>query len=1142
MPQQTASGQSLRRPVAAGSRYRFVRAVLALLLACLWQGAALAQGNHGASPRAAAHDGFGRMVFDWSRPVEYSADVLNDDKLVVRFSRPIQGDVRNLVRPLSHYLTNAAISDDHRTATFRLRHPVTVKSTTNARGSVVVDMADAAAAPGLSPKDAAPPPPAAASGPGGKAAPMVGVRVGDHGSYSRLVFSWPKDVGYKVEKSDGGAVVSFAGKGRIDAAALKAALPKDMALTAVREGRTGTEVQLKVPRDARLRHFAAGSKVVLDVVRSDSEAARNGAGAAASNDVATPSLKPLGSEPKPQLPADAAAAEMAPLRDGKAPAALTAGAAPEAGLPRFRHMPAGGEPPPAKAAPVAATVEAEALPAAAPPPPPRDEKSFSLSVSWTQPAAAALFQRAGYWWLVFDRHQEVDTGLLRRLGGEALSEVRQLPSEDGTVLRMIIQPDYYPSIRQDGLLWVVDLTHHPAVPPHPIEVDSPTQVAMGTGILLSVKDAGAMIPVQDPEVGDTLMVVPVLPLGAGVYPGRTSPDVDLLATEQGIAMVPHADGLDVRSSRSGVEVGLPGGLALTPPQAAPQGHQGGYFNIPLWERSGPDQLYQEWPVIRDSLDDLPPDRKPEAHMEAAQYLFANGYAAEALGYLRIAAAEEPSLADTGPYHALRGACNALMERWDLALPDLDNPLVKNDPEALMWRAAAHAAAGDQPGAYDKALAAGLPLIRNYPKPLRWPLAAIIARSALAAADDATLQDALTMLDQMRTNPQQQGFLDYMHGAYGELDGQYDKAIYFYDKATKGDNREFRARAAMASAELELKLHRISPTEAADQLDRLRFAWRDENFEFNLLRRLAELELQSGDYAEALRSARSLVNNYPDNPGAPAVTRMMQDTFKKLYLDGGADALPPVSAIALYDEFRDLTPTGAEGDEMIRKLADRLASVDLLDRAADLLQHQVEYRLQGLDKARVGAQLALLDLLNKTPQAALQALQSSAMDGLPADLVAQRRHLQARALADLDRVPEAVQLLANDTSREGGLLRAEIYWRKQDWPQAAAAFEGLVPRPTTDAPLDDASARLVLSWATALTLANDDRGLASLRRAFGTVMAKTPYNNGFVLLTSPDRGIPDVSALSGPIKQAEDFMSFIGNYHKQVAKGGLSKIN
>ena len=83
--------------------------------------------------------------------------------------------------------------------------------------------------------------------------------------------------------------------------------------------------------------------------------------------------------------------------------------------------------------------------------------------------------------------------------------------------------------------------------------------------------------------------------------------------------------------------------------------------------------------------------------------------------------------------------------------------------------------------------------------------------------------------------------------------------------------------------------------------------------------------------------------------------------------------------------------------MIRKLADRLAAVDLLDRAAELLKHQVTYRLQGLDKARFGSQLTLSILLNQQPRPALDALQASEMDGLPAELQQQRRHLKAASL-------------------------------------------------------------------------------------------------------------------------------------------------
>ncbi len=475
---------------------------------------------------------------------------------------------------------------------------------------------------------------------------------------------------------------------------------------------------------------------------------------------------------------------------------------------------------------------------------------------------------------------------------------------------------------------------------------------------------------------------------------------------------------------------------------------------------------------------------------------------------------------------------------DLAIADLDNPLVKDDPESRVWQAAAHAAASESPATSDKALAAGLPLIGGYPKPLAWPLAVVAAKAALAAGDDDAAQKSLDILDRSIISAREEALLDYLHGALGEMAGQFDRALDDYDHAVHGDNREYRAKASIASTELLLKLGRITPLEAADRLDRLRFAWREEDFEFGLLKRLAELEVQAGAYPEALRSMRSLLTNYPDNKGAPSVTKMMADTFSKLYLDGGADSMSPVSAIGLYDEFRDLTPTGARGDEMIRKLADRLASVDLLDRAAELLKHQVSFRLQGLDKARVGAQLALLDLLNRQPKAALEALQGSDVDGLPAELQSQRKHLKARALSDLDRVPEAIQLLVGDDSGEAAQLRAEIYWRKQDWPNAALALEAMVPRPERGATLDDVSAKLVVSWATALALGNDERGLAALRRNFGPALGRHALQRR--VHAADQRARQGDAGYAGDRRQDQGsrrFQSFMGNYKNRLRSGG-----
>jgi tetratricopeptide (TPR) repeat protein len=1116
--------------------------VFAVVLACLCLPAAAQPSSPpNASPRAAIHDGYGRMVFDWDGPVSYSADVING-QLVVRFDRPVKGDFHNLVRPLSKYLGGVSVSTDRTTATFPLLRPVQVKAATGSNGSVVVDLVDAgepsaAAGPmSLLPSASVPASPAGPAQP-----PAVDVRAGEHGSYNRLVFEWPRTVDYKVEVQGSRATITFASPGRLAVAALQAALPSDMSVQSADVGVKSTTLVLGVPQGARLRHFQSGAKVVVDVVRAAGSEGPGGTvlGPLApppGSDVTLPALKPLVQEAAPSLPSES----LPPPPSGPSPVKPTT----------IRKPDTAARPSPPAAAPPARAAE-EARTAAEPAQThPDNGKTFSLSVAWDKPVAAAVFRRAGYLWLVFDRRQEVDTRLVRRLGGEAVTQVEQIANREATVLRLVVQPEYSPSVRRDGLMWVIDLIQRESRPKEPIAITAPAVLPTGTGIVMAVPEAGSVISVADPEVGDEMLVVPVIPLGAGVYPGRNAPDLELLPTTQGVAVVPHVDGLQVTSSRSGITIGRVGGgglrLSTNIAQQTPSAKtaaEGAFFDIGLWKRSGPDNFTEEQSIVEAGLIDLPPARRSAAHIEAARFYFANGYAAEALGFLRMAADEDTSLPDTGAFRALRGAAEVLMGQCDLAVADFDNPAAIGDAESRMWRAAAHVAGGDNPAGQDKAMAAGLIALKDYPKPLAAPLAAFAAEAAIAAGDDEAAQAALTVLDRMTLSSLEDDHLNYLHGAYEEMVGRFPRALDYYDRAARGDNREFHARAALAATELQLKLGKIKVDEAIRQLDGLRFAWREEAFEFALLKRLGELQIQAADYPDALRSLRSLVNNFPDDKNAAVVSKLMTDTFARLYFDGAADTMSPISAIGLYDEFRDLTPIGSKGDEMIRKLADRLVSVDLLDRAAELLKHQVTYRLQGLDKARVGAQLALLDLLNKQPQGALDALLASDMDGLPPDLFRQRRHWKARALADLNRVPEAIAQLSGDDSPEATQLRAEIYWNKSDWPDAAATFETMLPRPERGAALDDASARLVLSWATALVLGNDERGLASLRRSFGPAMLGTPYKDGFTLLTSAvDRDIPNMPAVASKIKEAEGFQTFMSDYKKRLKAGGLSAIN
>src|SRR5690606_37009587 len=136
----------------------------------------------------------------------------------------------------------------------------------------------------------------------------------------------------------------------------------------------------------------------------------------------------------------------------------------------------------------------------------------------------------------------------------------------------------------------------------------------------------------------------------------------------------------------------------------------------------------------------------------------------------------------------------------------------------------------------------------------------------------------------------------------------------------------------------------------------------------------------------------------------------QRMFGELFLDGVADSLGPVDALGLYYDFRQLTPPGARGDEMIRNLARRLVRVDLLPQAAELLQYQLDNRLRGVARTQIAADLAVIYLADRKPQEAIRVLNDTRLPDLPESLVRQRRILEARAMIDGGRDQLALDLL------------------------------------------------------------------------------------------------------------------------------------
>jgi len=1147
---------------------------------------------------AGAHDGYGRIVFRWDTPVRYTVEIRNGN-LVASFDAPVPASIATVPSRLESYVDTVQVSGDRRTVTLPLKDNFTLGVFTLGSG-VVVDLKGGP--PLTASADPAAP---AASAPG-----RVRVRSGSHGDYERIVFDWPRAVGHDLAQDGQRLTLRFDRPARLGVDAIRSDLPEGFTNMSGRIDGNASVFGLTIPAGAEARTFTSGPKVVLDItvppapppvqasaqppaqsapapdtLAPDEAAAAEPAPEPATAPASGPNPQPepgqdpaslSGAEANPETGADQgsnqtpgtppSAAESSPAQSSPEdvstlqaePGSQTGGAGGTAPNPAAIDPIAGGGP---ELAPGAEAVAADRLTnptpgaedASAPDSTTSGGRVVSLGFSWEQPTAAAVFRRAGYLWVVFDRFQEVDLSLLRRAGAGVVRSIEQVRmGPNATLVRMTTAPGYNPGMRRDGLLWVVDLMQRPLRPERPIPVEPQLNSPIGARLLLPVAEGGQVVPVRDPELGDQFFVLPLIQLGHGVFPERSFPEVTLPVTAQGVVVIPHSDRVEMRASRSGAEIAADGGLTLSPDDSRlrtlanlGEGALSQIFDIPGWRREDDTMSFHD--VLQDlqyAVAMAPEGRRGQARLELARYYFANGYAPEALGVLRAIGEEQSEMVNTAAFRALRGATRFMMHRDGEAVDDLSHPSLIDVDEAAFWRAAAQSRMG-QAGLQAAVLEATGGVLENYPPDVRIPLSLVAAGAAIDAGDDLAANTFLeSARDPEHNTTHDDSAIKYLEGNLLASTGAFEAAIAAWKEAEAGYSRRHAALAAKARLDMEHRLDLIGTDELIAGLEGLRFAWRGGDFEYDLLRQLSALYLEEQRYGDALRNLRLAASYFQDRPGSEELTETMRSVFDTLFLDGAANDMPPLTAIALFDEFRELTPTGNKGDEMIRRLADRLVSVDLLDPAAALLERQIRYRLRGLERNRVGARLALVYLLNRQPGNALDALNKTRFAPLPEGLERQRRHLRARALADTDDVPAAIALLENDPSEDARVLRAEIHWRDQNWAEAARALAELVPAPPEEGEqLAEKDAFRLIDWATALTLAGDETATSLLRQRYLDVLDGTPFRDAFDLVTAtPEAGLIDIASVGGKIRQAEKFRSYLTAYRDRLREDRLSAIN
>lgn len=1076
--------------------------------------------------------GYGRLLFTLTATDQVSAQITGS-VLTITFGRKVAVTPEAIAQSLPSYINSGRVDADGKTFRFALGQPVRVH-TSQAAGKFAVDLAPQSYID--TPPDLPKPPPPQPTAVDLAKLPVLQVRSGAYHNFTRVVFDWPRNVPYSVFHGSGKLTVRFEAQANLDFSALDRQAPPWVKSAGWHIADKGMVVDLTIDSASGYHDFRDGTHVVVDVL-----APKTDADAYNPPEDAKPQITKLPPQPGKPAPNTNASTTAATVPAPKAAAPVTAPktTAPVATGAPAKLMAATPAAPIATGAPVklaaSATPAKPTTPPAAPAKAPESSPPATTSpapdtagapdLGQTQIAdgkltrdgavlifpyagrrGAAVFTRGLNAWIILQDSPPLDVQKLKTQLGNFPTAVEATSGAGSTRLRISLhQPQSIAAFAEGSTLKVVIAAQ---ISPTAIALDFARNQENPTHSTISTLLPGAskVERIIDPTAGDELLVLTGSP-GRNVAAERTYVEFAALSTASGIVLMPYVDDLSVTINTTRVTITRPGGLSLTPaimPSNTPEALASGavspsFLDFAKWRKISGGTFLATERRLRAAASRLEPEAAFEARLALARFYLANGFAAEALGLINMMQQVDPGLQSDMQLQTMKAAADLGMGRPRDAFNALAGAQFDADRHAALWRGLTQVALENWDAARAN-LERAAPVIRIYEPEMQIRMRLAMAEAAQGAGRLEIADAAIQQLPKHISGTQGlQAALDRARLLSAEQ--QRAQAQKLFLALENSGNERYAVQAIYYRITADLADGYLKPQQAINALERLRFRWRGDMLELKILRKLSLIYFGQKRWREGLLILRATTQNFPNEDWSMQAQDDMRGAFVNLFLKGQADTLPPVQALGLFYDFIELTPIGADGDEMIRHMADRLVKVDLLGPAADLLNYQITKRLDGVARAQVATRLAMVQLLDHKPQAVIETLRNTQISSLPDDIAHQRLLMEARALAEQKRWDQALDLIAVDQAADTVRLRADIYWRSGNWSVAGQkSEESLGERWKDGPPLNDDERQQVMRAAVAYSLANDEPSLERLRAHFTGRMQQSRDGSAFAVVT------------------------------------------
>jgi len=1093
---------------------------------------------------AAVRNGFARLVFTMSEDDEAAVRVAGN-VLIISFAHPISLSVDRLAMQMPDYIGAARRDPDGKAIRMALARKVTVNAMP-AGEKLFVD---------LLPDDWKGMPPGLPAeviqelsrrareaerltqqerrNAQQQKVDAVRVHVAVQPTFTRFVFDVSDKVSVAADRAKERLTLTFNAPIKFDLADAAAALPPTVTAINAETENDSTLVRFALQADVGvdLRTFRDGSSYVVDVVTAPDKAAERGVEPAAEapatiaaqpQPAVAPEAKPVA---QPDAPAKTAPAVVAPAAAPMAPAA-TAEPAPlpqdkVAVDPAKAEVPALPTSPPPPARQQDAAVAAPAAPARAARKPAAPQQAAStdkvtveltrqganlrLAFPFMAPVAAAVFHRADTLWIVFDSKVDIDLGALDGEASHTIRSVELTRAPDADIVRIKLDRPHLSSAAIDGPSWLVEIGDSVLEPSRALDLTRNLIAPNRASVTVPFEAPHQVHRIADPEVGDSLLVVTAFAPTRGLVETQDFIEFRALASTQGVVVEPLADDVDVGLAPDKVVVSRPTGLTLsTSLQTLLRGSslRPVMFDAQVWGFDQQGSYVERQSNLIAAAAAAPANKRLAPRLDLARFYLARDMYPEAKGVLDVVLSEDRPAGEDVSATVLRAVTEVMMNRPDAALKDLADPTVGDQHDAPLWRALAYAGQGKWPQAREgfRRVEAALATL---PVELQRIALKDAMRAAIEVGDFGGAANALNDFETIGVPHDMEPAMSVLIGRLAEGMGRSEDALSSYQIAADSWDRKAAAQGELRQTVLRYSLGDLKRDDVISALESLTTIWRGDETEIEALQILARRYTEQGRFRDSFYVMRSALAARPNSDMTRRIQQEAAATFDALFLAGKGDSLPAIDALALFYDFRELTPIGRRGDEMIRRLADRLVSVDLLDQAAELLQYQVDHRLQGAARAQVATRLVVIYLMNRKADLALATLKATRTADVSNELRSQRLLLEARALSDQGRHDLALEVIANVEGREPIRLRSDIYWAARSWRQSAEQIELMYgERWKQWQPLSDVERADILRAEIGFALGEDMLGLGRFREKYAAKMAQTPDARAFEIVSAP----------------------------------------